>query len=102
MSDNALDVKIGEAWKAYHGGQMDSAVEQFSKIITEASDSIDAYWGLGLCHRKLGNRSDAVEAFEKASELVDAAVEAGTGDAERLLMLQRMVKQQIEQVDDFI
>lgn len=102
MSDNTLNVKIGEAWKAYHAGQLDSALEQFNKILADASDNIDGYWGLGLCHRKLGNKSDAVEAFEKASSLIDAAIEAGTGEVERLVMLQRMVKQQIEQMDDFI
>lgn len=102
MSEKTLDVKIGEAWKAHYGGQQEAAIEQFTQIVADAPDNIDAQWGLGLCYRTIGEKDQALQAFEKARTLVDAELDGETDDRERMVMLQRMVKQQIEQIDDFI
>jgi hypothetical protein len=49
----------------------------------------------------MGDTDKALKAFEKVRDLVTAQLEAGAEDYERCLMLQRMVKQQIEQMSDF-
>lgn len=101
MNTNEIDKKIGDAWQSHYDGQHDSAVKQFSQIVAEAPNHVDANWGLGLSYRKMGDKEKALKAFEKVRDLVTAELEAGTEDYERYLMLQRMVKQQIEQMSDF-
>lgn len=102
MSKNELDAKIGAAWQSHYNKKYEVAVEQFSKLVSENPDNIDANWGLGLAARRVGDKGKALQAFEKVRDLVAAALDAESEDYERYFMLQRMVKQQIEQMGDFI
>jgi lipopolysaccharide biosynthesis regulator YciM len=102
MSKNERDTKIGAAWQAHYDGKQEVAVEQFSQIVAEDPDNIDANWGLGLSYRKMDDKDHALQVFEKVRDLVTVALESDSENYERYLMLQRMVKQQIEQIDDFI
>jgi tetratricopeptide (TPR) repeat protein len=104
MNTNEIDKRIGDAWQSHYDGQQDSAVQQFSQIVAEAPNHVDANWGLGLSYRKMGDKEKALKAFEKVRDLVTAQLdqlETDAEDYERCLMLQRMVKQQIEQISRF-
>ena len=102
MSKNELDVKIGAAWQAHYNGQHAAAVEQFNQIVADNPDHIDANWGLGLSARKAGDSETALQAFTKARDLIVAELASDPEDYERFIMLERMVKQQVEQMSDFI
>lgn len=102
MDPKEINARIGVAWRAHYTGQHQTAIEQFSQILTEVPDHIDAYWGLGLSYRRAGDREKARQAFEKVAELVAQAMQNASEDRERYFMLQRMARQQIEQIADFI
>lgn len=97
----SLDEKIGEAWKAHYAGQDTAAIEQFKRLVEEAPDNIDALWGLGLSYRNAGNKTSAVEIFQKVKQLVAAQLAMESGQPERYVMLNRMVDQQLAQIGDF-
>lgn len=97
-----IDTKIGNAWKAHYDGQNDVAVERFLQLLNEVPDHIDAFWGLGLSYRNLGDQRQALEAFQRVKQLVTMQLETETGQLGRYFMLNRMVDQQIEQMDEFL
>ncbi|MBP8973244.1 MAG: tetratricopeptide repeat protein, partial [Anaerolineae bacterium] len=86
----------------HYTGKNDAAIEQFERILAEAADPIDAYWGIALSYRKAGNKEKSLEAFQQAADLIAIAAQTDAEHKERYFMLQRMVKQQIEQMADFI
>jgi tetratricopeptide (TPR) repeat protein len=98
MEPQNLDAKIEAAWQAHRQGQNDAAVEEFQHILAEAPDHIDAYWGLGLSYRDLGNQSGAVDAFNKVKELIATRLAEESVQPGRYFMLNRMADQQIEQL----
>jgi Flp pilus assembly protein TadD len=98
----SLDEKIGEAWKTHYAGQDAAAIEQFKRLVEEAPDNIDAHWGLGLSYRNVGNKTNAVEVFQKVKQLITANLETNTGEFERYVMLNRMVDQQLAQIGEFL
>ncbi|MBN2303957.1 MAG: bacterial transcriptional activator domain-containing protein [Anaerolineae bacterium] len=102
MSQDEIKSKVGEAWKAHFDGSNAAAVELFKQVVEQEPTHVDAYWGLGLSYRKSGEKENALQAFEKVRDLIAGALEAEPENYERLLMLNRMVKQQIEQMDDFL
>ena len=100
---NDLDARIAEAWKAHYAGRQEEAVQQFAQIAADIPDNIDAKWGLGLAYRKSGQRDNALQVFQQVDQLLTAALETDSADdRERFFMLKRMVKQQIEQMSEFI
>lgn len=100
-----IDVRIGEAWKAHYQGQDRLAIEQFSGLVQEVPDSIDAHWGLGLSYRDAGELDPAAQVFQKAKAMITAQLEGQDDEAtnrERYVMLARMVDQQITQLALFL
>ncbi len=102
MDPKEINARIGQAWKMHYTGKNDAAIEQFERILAEAADPIDAYWGIALSYRKAGNKEKSLEAFQQAADLIAIAAQTDAEHKERYFMLQRMVKQQIEQMADFI
>lgn len=102
MDPKEINSRIGQAWKMHYTGKNDAAIEQFAQILAEVPDHIDASWGIALSYRKAGNREKSLEAFQKAADLIAKAAQTDPENKERYFMLQRMVKQQIEQMADFI
>jgi len=102
MDPKEINARIGQAWKMHYTGKNDAAIEQFERILAEAADPIDAYWGIALSYRKAGNEEKSLEAFQQAADLIAIAAQTDAEHKERYFMLQRMVKQQIEQMADFI
>jgi Flp pilus assembly protein TadD len=96
-----LGAKIGDAWKSHHEGQNETAIVRFKEITEEVPEHIDALWGLGLSYRNTGDTANALQAFGEVKELVAAELRGEPEDYERFLMLQRMVDQQIEQINEF-
>lgn len=99
-----IDVRIGEAWKAHYQGQDKLAIEQFTSLVKEVPDNVDAHWGLALSYRDAGDLGNAAQSFETAKSMIAARLE-GQGDEsaerERYVMLSRMVEQQITQLAQF-
>jgi tetratricopeptide (TPR) repeat protein len=102
MDPNGFDAKISAAWKAHYNGQHEQAIEQFKKLVDQTPDHIDANWGLGLAYRKAGEKASALQIFQKVRDLVTQELETHPENHERLIMLKRMVSQQIEQMNEFI
>lgn len=102
MAEQDIDAKIGEAWKAHYEGKDEVAIERFRQIVDEAPDNIDAFWGLGLSYRDAGNKTGAVEAFQRVKAMVTAMLETETGELGRYFMLNRMVDQQLHQMEEFL
>ncbi len=101
MAEQDIDARIGEAWKAHYEGKEDVAIEHFRRIVDEAPDNIDALWGLGLSYRDAGDKASAVEAFNRVKVMVSAMLDNETGELGRYFMLNRMVHQQLEQMEEF-
>ncbi|MCZ7538729.1 MAG: hypothetical protein M5U29_02160 [Anaerolineae bacterium] len=102
MDPKEINARIGQAWKLHYTGNNDAAIEQFERILADAADPIDACWGIALSYRKAGNKEKSLGAFQKAADLIAKGAQTDTADKERYYMLQRMVKQQIEQMADFL
>lgn len=99
MDQKEINSKIGAAWKAHREGNNQTAVDMFLHLVEEAPDHIDVYWGLGLSYRDLGDKVQAVEAFKKVKDLVTIQLESESGQLGRYFMLNRMVDQQLSQLD---
>ena len=102
MSQQDIGAKIGEAWRAHYQGQDQAAITRFLQLVTEAPDNIDVYWGLGLSYKDAGDKTNAVQVFQKVKSLVTTLLESEAGQFERYFMLNRMVDQQIQQMNDFL
>ena len=96
-----FDNRINAAWKDHYAGQHHNAIEQFKALVAEAPNHIDAHWGLGLSLRKAGEFDAARQEFDQVQALVDAALAEDPAEYERFFMLNRMVKQQIEFLNQF-
>jgi tetratricopeptide (TPR) repeat protein len=62
------------AWSSYVKGDQNSAEKDFQEALVTDSQSIEAYYGLGLTLKMQGRTEPALKAFEKAIELVKAGV----------------------------
>ena len=102
MSDREFEKKIGEAWRLHYNGEYALAIEQFSKLVEQMSDNIDALWGLGLACRASGDRDRALELFRRAKDLVAAQFAEHPEEYGRLHLLNRMIQQQVDLNSDFI
>lgn len=102
MDPKEINSRIGQAWKMYYTGKNEAAIEQFAQILAEAPDHIDANWGIALSYRKAGDREKSLQAFQTVADLIAKTAESDPENKERFFMLQRMAKQQIEQMADFI
>jgi tetratricopeptide (TPR) repeat protein len=62
------------AWTLYVKGDQNNAEKDFQQAINSDSQSVEAYYGLGLTLKLQGRTEPALQAFEKAIELVTAGV----------------------------
>ncbi len=108
-----LDERIGEAWRLYRANDTVSAIEMFKQIISEAPDSVDGYYGLGLAQKASKDTAGAASSFQQALRLARTALEAYTRheheeghrvsavnstDDDRMMMLIRMLGQRLTEV----
>jgi len=98
MANESTSAQIGQAWRSHREGSNDTAIDQFGRILRSTPDSIDANYGLGLANKALGNKSGAVEAFQRALDLTGKVEPTGEEERARYMMLARMVSQRLEEV----
>lgn len=112
MSSNSIDTSISIAWRHQRENEGSTAVTEFEKILKQDNNNIDALYGMGLALRDTGKKSEATAKFQQALSLVDAATEArrptteaaeehrkaNTPEDDRLMMLGRMIKQRLSEL----
>lgn len=111
MATMQVEERIGEAWKQHRMGNNPAAIEIFEEILKNRPDHLDALYGLGLSRRANGETAWAVEAFKKALMLATEALNTEekkapmsgnnleTYDDDRYMMLSRMIKQRLAELD---
>ena len=115
MSTMHTEERIGEAWRLHRSGNNPAAIELFEEILAKTPKHLDALYGLGLARRANNNASGAREAFQMALQLTMEALKAedeiyavdghhgsnnlDTYDDDRFMMLQRMIKQRLAELD---
>ena len=62
------------AWGYYVKGDQNKAEQDFQQALSVDSQSVEAYYGLGLTLKMQGSLEPALQAFEKAIDLVKAGV----------------------------
>jgi Tfp pilus assembly protein PilF len=62
------------AWSYYVKGDQNNAEQDFQQALLADSQSVEAYYGLGLTLKTQGSVEPALNAFEKAIDLVKAGV----------------------------
>jgi tetratricopeptide (TPR) repeat protein len=117
MSRESVPAQIGKAWQSQHEGRNAEAIAEFNRILKEAPESVDAYYGLGLAQRADGQQEAAIKSFQKALALAkEAASKYGvaqeeietqnrednllrnSGQDDRYMMLRRMIRQRLAEL----
>lgn len=107
--------KIGEAWRLHRNGDNKTAIAMFAEILQKTPNNVDACYGLGLARRSSGDVAGAIEAFKMALKLANKALDAvntesqvsghhgsndlATYDDDRYMMLNRMLKQRLAELN---
>jgi hypothetical protein len=65
-SDPEFKKKMRNAWQIYNSGEFEKALADFQAIIKEYPQSAEAYNGIGLCHKSLGDKTAAWKAWIKS------------------------------------
>jgi tetratricopeptide (TPR) repeat protein len=97
MAKNEIGEKIGAAWALHRQGDQDGAIAQFTALIRQEPNQIDAMYGLGLAQRSKGLKDAAVKTFEDCLALVNRALAENPGD-DKYEILQRMVSQRLAEL----
>ncbi len=114
MSSISLSEKIGTAWRMHRDGDHAGAISMFEEIASSNPDIVDAYYGLGLAQKAVGDYQAATDAFQQALSITEDALKAvqmassaeghqggndlESNDDDRYMMLTRMLKQRLEDV----
>jgi tetratricopeptide (TPR) repeat protein len=104
--------RIAEAWKVHRRGEHKAAIEMFQEILAKSPELIDAFYGMGLAQKALGEKNGATKSFQECLRLARKALDAvnlesrveghmhgrndlTTYDDDRYMMLTRMVHQRL-------
>jgi cytochrome c-type biogenesis protein CcmH/NrfG len=112
MAAEQVKAQISKAWSTHQSGNAKSAINEFEQILKQDQNNVDAMYGLGLAQRKAGDHAQAHNSFESALKLVEEAINKrltalGTDSAmsrssvenDRNLILQRMLKQRLAELN---
>lgn len=115
MSKIHSEEKISEAWRLHRSGNNNSAIDMFRDILDKTPRNVDAWYGLGLARRGENDTEGAREAFQQGYDIARETLNAvddtsaaeghrGSNDLasytdDRFLMLSRMLKQRLEELD---
>ncbi|MEP7286519.1 MAG: tetratricopeptide repeat protein [Chloroflexota bacterium] len=94
-NSSEVDSQVGQAWSQHFLGQNDVAIRTFQQLVERWPDHIDAHYGLALSLKKTEQKAEAGDAFRKTKSLVENAILDQTEMNPRLLMLSRMIDQQL-------
>jgi tetratricopeptide (TPR) repeat protein len=112
MSNDSIAAQIGQAWRYQREGKTDAAIAEFDRILRQDTDNVDAHYGMGLAQRAAGKYETAIKHFERALALVEAGAAAryhghvdeilvaNTPEDDRLMMLNRMIKQRLAETNN--
>jgi tetratricopeptide (TPR) repeat protein len=102
MSTETIASRIGRAWGYQRDGRHDAALIEFTQILKEAPNDVDANYGVGMLYKAMGSLDQAKQSFLQASKLIDkersAAETADQATKDRFAMLTRMVNQRLGEV----
>lgn len=114
MSALRREERVGQAWHFIRQRQYERALEAFKDIIRSMPNNVDAYYGLGVVHRALGENDAAIASYQKTLELAQEALKAvrttssvdgntaandlETQEDDRFLMLITMIKQRLAEL----
>ncbi len=106
-----IETRIGYAWQLHREGRNVDSIREFQQILSTATENVDAHYGLGLALRADGQLEAAAETFEQALTLSKRRLEyarkrdpqeqdneSKTTEADRHMMLNRMISQRIEEL----
>lgn len=115
MSTLATTERVGSAWRSHRDGSNSDAIRQFDEIIRISPENVDAHYGKGLALKADGDASGAADAFRAALGYAEAALDAvhtassveghhgvndlDTNDDDRYMMLTRMIRQRLDELD---
>ena len=111
MANDSLAAQIGQAWRYQREGKADAAIAEYERILKQDADNMDALYGMGLAQRAAGKFEAAIRYFERCQELVAAAIAArgvvrgdaihlaNTPEDDRYMMLNRMIKQRLSEIN---
>ncbi|MBI5669175.1 MAG: hypothetical protein HZC41_14315 [Chloroflexi bacterium] len=111
MSNDSLAAQIGQAWRYQRDGKADAAIAEYERILRMDADNIDANYGMALAQRTAGKYEAAIKYFERTQALVEAANAvrkqargdtlylANTPEDDRYMMLSRMIKQRLAEIN---
>lgn len=115
MSNENIAAQIGKAWRYEREGKTQEAISEYERILKQNGDDIDANFGMGLAQRAAGHKDRAVEFFQRAADLSEAALKrsrqqtstseghlihsiGNTPEDDRNMMVNRMAKQRIAEI----
>lgn len=103
--------RIAEAWKIHRNGKHQQAIDMFKDILSKSPELIDAFYGMGLAQKALGDKNGATKSFQECLRLARKTLDAvnlesrveghhgsnnlNTYDDDRYMMLTRMVHQRL-------
>ena len=91
--------QLGRAWALHIKGQNDDAIHEFNALLQTSANNMDALYGLGLAQRSSGKIQAAQDSFQKCASAINSAL-AEKPREDRYQMLQRMIKQRIDETKD--
>jgi hypothetical protein len=111
-SQNNVSELITQAWNHQREGRAAAAVGEFEKLVTQYPQDIDANYGLGLSQKATGQTAAAISTFTRTLEIIGDSMKkedanrsaelenVRTPEDDRLMMLQRMVKQRLSEMQN--
>ncbi|MEP7291780.1 MAG: tetratricopeptide repeat protein [Chloroflexota bacterium] len=89
--------QLGRAWALHRQGQNDAAAREFSALLQNAANNMDALYGLGLSQRGAGQMQAAQSSFEKCLVQVNSSL-AERPNEDRFQMLEKMTNQRLSEL----
>ncbi|HEX2906641.1 MAG TPA: hypothetical protein VHO69_07270 [Phototrophicaceae bacterium] len=112
MSNDSIAAQIGQAWRYQREDKAEAAIAEYERILRQDPENVDASYGMGLAQRTAGKYEVATKYFQQTLKLVEAAIVARRGTTEifvantpeddRLMILTRMVKQRLAELNDVL
>lgn len=103
------EAKITEAWTLQRKGDNEGSARLFEQVLAVRPEDVDAHYGLALAKRASGEYQTATASLQKALTISEERLEElrgktvdndlATNRDDRYLMLIRMIKQRIVEVE---
>ena len=103
-----INSHISTGWAAHRSGNNQEALRHFESALAVDNENIDAYYGIGLAQRDLGQLNEAKAAFEQSLQITRSKIEMSypsnntnavdVPDIDRYMMLIRMIGQRLSEI----